>query len=200
MDARHDPPSETKALSKLDGMRVLVLTAGFEPSRIVSWKRAMVLYLTGKIDVVDFYEQVVIRSVYRQFPLPAVVRMKRFAPYRRRAATVRFSRQHVFMRDDHTCQYCLEEFPAKELTLDHVIPVVRGGRTTWGNVVTCCKECNQRKGAKTPAEAGFHHFAMPSEPDANFLPDLLHYRLRKEEDDKGRPELPESWRPFLKAV
>jgi 5-methylcytosine-specific restriction endonuclease McrA len=185
--------------ARLDGMRVLVLSTGFEPVRIVSWKRAMVLYLTEKIEVVDYYKHVMIRSVSRQFPLPAVVRMKRFAPYRRRN-TARFSRQHVFMRDDHTCQYCLETFTAKELTLDHVVPIVRGGRTTWSNVVTSCSACNQRKGSKTPAEAGFHHFEMPAEPDPGFLPDLFHYRLRKE-DGEERPELPESWRPFLlKAV
>jgi len=167
--------------------------------RIVSWRRAMILYLSEKIEVVDYYKQVLVHSVSREFPLPAVIRMKRFAPFRRRPTGARFSRHHVFMRDDHTCQYCQEEFVAKDLTLDHVIPLVRGGRTTWGNVVTSCGPCNQRKGAKTPAEAGFHNFSMPGEPSPGFLPDLLHYRLKRE-DGEGRLEVPESWRPFLKAV
>lgn len=50
------------------------------------------------------------------------------------------------------CYYCHEQFPPKELTLDHIVPVSRGGRTTRGNCVPCCKECNNRKQSLTPVE------------------------------------------------
>jgi 5-methylcytosine-specific restriction endonuclease McrA len=50
------------------------------------------------------------------------------------------------------CHYCGRRFPARELTMDHVVPIARGGKTTKGNVVTCCKECNTRKKARMPME------------------------------------------------
>ena len=50
------------------------------------------------------------------------------------------------------CHYCGKKFPREELTLDHIVPVARGGRSTRGNLVVCCRRCNQNKGMLTPAE------------------------------------------------
>jgi 5-methylcytosine-specific restriction endonuclease McrA len=50
------------------------------------------------------------------------------------------------------CHYCHRVFPAGELTLDHIVPVSRGGRSTRGNCVPCCRDCNAKKKAYTPAE------------------------------------------------
>lgn len=50
------------------------------------------------------------------------------------------------------CHYCGKKFPAEELTLDHLVPVVRGGRSTRGNLVVACRECNQKKKYLTPVE------------------------------------------------
>ncbi len=50
------------------------------------------------------------------------------------------------------CHYCGKKFPMDELTLDHIVPVVRGGKSTRGNLVVCCRECNQTKKYLTPAE------------------------------------------------
>ena len=50
------------------------------------------------------------------------------------------------------CHYCGRRFSARELTMDHVVPVARGGKSTKGNVVPCCKECNTRKKMQLPAE------------------------------------------------
>jgi 5-methylcytosine-specific restriction endonuclease McrA len=175
-----------EASSTLQRSRVLVLNASWEPYRVVSWQRAILLLMGGKIEVLDSYE-ILVRSPSVSLQIPSVVRMKKFVIPKRRNAIVRFSRQHVFLRDDHRCQYCRNVFPAKDLTLDHVVPVVRGGKKTWSNIVTCCAGCNQRKGARTPYEAGFVGFRAPREPDHGFIPDLL---LLKE-------KVPVSWRPFL---
>ena len=51
-----------------------------------------------------------------------------------------------------TCYYCHRPIPPRELTMDHVVPLVRGGRSTKGNVVPCCKECNTRKKSLLPME------------------------------------------------
>ena len=50
------------------------------------------------------------------------------------------------------CYYCHKHFPVEELTMDHIVPVARGGKSTRGNIVVCCKECNNRKKYLTPAE------------------------------------------------
>jgi len=50
------------------------------------------------------------------------------------------------------CHYCKKRFAVKELTMDHITPIIRGGKTTKGNVVTCCKECNNQKKYLLPIE------------------------------------------------
>ena len=167
--------------------RVLVLNASYEPMRIVSWQRAMLLLLGEKVDVLEASD-IVIRSPSVSISLPSVIKMRTYyKPKRGPSKVLRFSRLHVFLRDDFRCQYCRETFPIKALTLDHVIPVVRGGLKTWTNIVSCCVDCNQKKGSRTPQEAGFHHFRTPSEPSVGFLPDILYL--------KG--SIPDSWKAYL---
>ncbi|MEZ4901376.1 MAG: HNH endonuclease [Spirosomataceae bacterium] len=60
------------------------------------------------------------------------------------------TRQNIFKRDGHRCVYCGTH---EDLTLDHVLPKSRGGRTSWDNLATACKRCNTRKGDRTPEEA-----------------------------------------------
>jgi 5-methylcytosine-specific restriction endonuclease McrA len=166
--------------------KVLVLNASFEPLRIISWYRAIRLLLAQKVEVVDSYE-ILIHSPSLSLRLPSVLRMKRYVSKKRLTRVPRFSRQHVFLRDSHQCQYCFISYTSKELTLDHVVPVARGGKKTWSNIVTCCKVCNQKKGAQTPKEAGFAKFKYPREPSPGFLPDILYYKER----------MPQMWRPYL---
>ena len=79
------------------------------------------------------------------------------------------SRKSVFKRDNHICQYCQKSFGEKELTLDHVLPKSRGGKKSWTNIVSACKKCNQKKGDKTPAEAGMKLFKVPKKPKNNIV-------------------------------
>lgn len=166
--------------------RVLVLNSSFEPIRIVSWQRAMILLLGEKVEVLENHD-IEIHSPSRAFRLPSVLKMRRFVRLKRSANVLRFSRQHVFLRDGFECQYCSKPYPVKDLTLDHVVPVMRGGQKTWTNIVTSCGRCNQRKGSRTPQEAGFKNFRLPREPQAGFLPDLLFL--------KG--SVPPTWKPYL---
>jgi 5-methylcytosine-specific restriction endonuclease McrA len=91
------------------------------------------------------------------------------------------------MRDSYTCQYCGTAQPTHELTFDHVIPVSRGGRKDWENIVTCCIDCNRLKGGRTPEEAGLKLVRAPRRP--TFLPAV---RITI-----GLRDVPESWRDFL---
>ncbi len=96
--------------------------------------------------------------------VPAVLRLLSYVPLGRKKQVVRFSRTNVFLRDDHTCAYCMRRFSKAQLTLDHVIPVVQGGRKSWENIVTACLACNQRKGGRTPTEAGMKLLQKPRHP------------------------------------
>ena len=79
-------------------------------------------------------------------------------------APLRLSRRNIFLRDGFTCQYCARRPGTRELNLDHVMPRSRGGRSTWENLVTSCRDCNVRKGWATPEEAGMLLRSRPARP------------------------------------
>ena len=99
------------------------------------------------------------------FRLPSVIALKEYVSMGRRPAFTRFN---VFLRDAFHCQYCGDHFPAEHLTFDHVIPRSRGGRTSWGNVVTACGPCNLQKGHRLPKACGMEPLRAPEQP-TNFL-------------------------------
>jgi 5-methylcytosine-specific restriction endonuclease McrA len=142
----------------------LVLNASFEPLQIVSWQKAMQLLFQGKVEVIEESTQEV-RTVSLTLKVPSVLRLLQYIPTKRKRQMVRFSRSNVFLRDQSHCQYCGNQFPKSHLTLDHVKPVVMGGRKTWDNIVTACKSCNQRKGGRTPQQAGMSLIRSPRAPD-----------------------------------
>ena len=144
----------------------LLLNASYEPLKVIPWQRAVVLLFQGKADLVEAYDAV-IRAVSHTMEAPAVVRLRKYAAPDRRT---RFSRAGVYRRDSHTCQYCGARPGAAELTLDHVLPRCRGGRTEWANIVTACKPCNSRKGGRLPGEARMPLATAPAVPAGG--PDL----------------------------
>lgn len=136
----------------------LVLNATYEPLSVVSTRRAVVLLVREKADLVHAGDQA-FRSEHLTVPVPTVIKLRRYVrvPYRRRTA---LTRKAVFARDLHACQYCGN--PAENL--DHVVPRSRGGSHTWENVVAACRICNARKGNRTPKEAGMGLTAPPTAP------------------------------------
>lgn len=147
--------------------RTLLLTRGYQPLTVISWKRAIRMQILQKVEVVETYEREV-RSVRVAIKLPSVVRL--VGAFALRPKHVKFSRQNVLARDRWRCQYCGEHRPANQLTLDHVIPRSRGGPTSWENIVTACKACNHQKAARTPKEAGLRLRKRPQRP--HYLPFL----------------------------
>jgi 5-methylcytosine-specific restriction endonuclease McrA len=130
---------------------VLVLNASFEPINVCAARRALVLVLKGVASAEETSPQNV-RSSRAVFRLPSVIRLLEYRriPHQARA----LSRKNILMRDRYTCQYCQRTLPGSDLTLDHVIPRSRAGETSWENLVACCHHCNNRKGNRTPEEAG----------------------------------------------
>ena len=99
---------------------------------------------------------------------------------------VRFTRKNIYERDGNRCQYCGKKFETKDLTLDHVIPVTRGGRTTWDNIVSSCVPCNTRKGGRLPNEVDMRPIRQPRKPRwQTFI--LVRFGSR----------IHESWRHFI---
>ena len=130
---------------------VLVLNATYEPINVTAVRRAMVLLLKGVAQAEELHASEV-HSSTRAHRVPSVIRLLayRHIPQQSRA----LSRKNILLRDRNTCQFCGLVFPSSELTLDHVIPRSRGGRSSWENLVACCYGCNNTKGDRTPEEAG----------------------------------------------
>jgi 5-methylcytosine-specific restriction endonuclease McrA len=138
--------------------QALVLNATYEPLTVVPIRRAVILLVGEKAELVHARDQRW-HSERLAVPVPTVIRLRRFVrvPYRRRTA---LSRRAVFARDLNRCQYC----GAAAENLDHVLPRSRGGGHAWENVVAACRPCNARKGNRTPHEAGMALRASPAAP------------------------------------
>ena len=170
--------------------RSLVLTWGEQPHRIVSWQRAVCLVVKGKVDVLRNYAGV-IPAERAIIQIPAVVKLRREVPIARRA--IRFGRMSLYLRDGFRCCYCNERHAPEELTYDHVTPRIqwRGDPkklTDWENIVTACWDCNQKKGSRTPAQAGMKLLRKPYRPTK--LPPLPFFW------PKDPPEAWQDWRPI----
>ena len=141
--------------------QVLVLNASYEPLSLVSIRRAVVLLLREKAELIEATQKM-LRSATRTMPVPLVIRLVQYVrlPHRRVPAT----RAAVMLRDAYTCQYCGEASGRAILTVDHVVPRSRGGSHGWDNLVTACKRCNQKKGSATPDEAQMKLRRKPFEP------------------------------------
>jgi 5-methylcytosine-specific restriction endonuclease McrA len=140
---------------------VLVLNASFEPINIVSLKRAVVLVLKEKAEIIEARVERQLQAANAVVPYPLVIRLVTYVHIPRRA-TVPLTRRTLLSRDNFTCQYCgSTETP---LTIDHIVPRSRGGKTEWTNCVAACASCNRRKADKLPAEAKMHPLNPPVKP------------------------------------
>ncbi|MEE2821634.1 MAG: HNH endonuclease [Acidobacteriota bacterium] len=167
--------------------QVLVLNSTYEPLQVISWQRAVRMLFQQKVEVVEEYD-CEIRSVSLSIRLPSVLRLLRYIKVRRNYNQVRFNRTNIYARDRHRCQYCGHKFVPNQLTYDHVIPVARGGKKTWENIVTCCIGCNRKKGNRTPEEAGLKPLKGPKAPYG--FPHRLTFFLWKS-------KAPDNWKSYI---
>lgn len=182
----------------LDG-HVLVLNRFFQVVQITSVRRALTLLYKGQVRAVsadyatwsfDNWRDIPVQPAdafittpSRNILVPWVVQLLRFDKVPRQE--VKFSRANIYIRDQNRCQYCGKKFSSSELSLDHVIPISRGGRSSWENVVCACLPCNVRKGNKLLAESDMALIRRPERPRWHPL-----HRLQ------GRP-YPDIWKNFL---
>tara|TARA_B100001094_G_C17933871_1_gene672102 strand:+ start:277 stop:789 length:513 start_codon:yes stop_codon:yes gene_type:complete len=150
----------------MNDFKTLKLDASFRPVEVIDALEALVLCLVGKAAAVETYTEV-INTVTEKFELPSVIALKRIVKFH--FTTVSCKRVNVIWRDENQCQYCAKFFSTDKLTIDHILPSSRGGRDTWLNLATACKKCNQKKGDKTPEEAGMRLIRTPFRPKTNVL-------------------------------
>jgi len=130
---------------------VLLLNAdaqpvSYLPLSAINWKDAITYLWLDKVTVLDWYDDWMVRSSSWETRVPAVVMLKEM---QKRKANPRFSKQNLYIRDLYTCQYCNTPYAKSGLTLDHVLPISKGGKTSWLNIVAACGPCNHRKSDKT---------------------------------------------------
>ncbi len=155
---------------------VLVLNQSYEPLTICSVKKAIILVLLRKAEVVEVLQGRKIRSIRQEYPFPSVIRLNRYVrvPFRK----VELSRRNIFRRDRFQCQYCGRRSTA--FTIDHVIPQSRGGEDTRENLVTACIPCNAKKGNRTPEEAHMKLLRQPRRPNFVLFMRLSEHTIQEE--------------------
>lgn len=178
---------------ELSCYRGLVLDISYRPVNVVCWKRAICLEFMEKADVLEYYDQTV-PSPQGSFYIPAVLRVPHLLQVvKRRRIKQSLSRKNILFRDSYTCQYCSSK---ENLTIDHVLPISRGGEWTWENLVAACSRCNFRKGQKTLEEANMKLLKIPKAPN-DFDIFAIPLTLAAVKMLKARKGVPEEWLQYL---
>ncbi len=160
---------------------MLVLNATYEPINVCTVRRAVVLLLKEKAEVVEQTERE-LHSATTTLTRPAVIRLVTYVKVPRDSQRRKITRRAVFARDDWTCQYCGSR---TQLTVDHVVPRSKGGGSTWDNIVAACAPCNRRKGDALPRQAGMILARPPRTPN----PDIFIH--------VASPTIPATWKQYL---
>jgi 5-methylcytosine-specific restriction endonuclease McrA len=178
------PDSRQQRGRRRDSGRVLVLNSSYEPLNVCTVRRAIVLVLKDKAEMLETGR----RSLHSEsltVPHPVVIRLVTYVRVPRDSNRRRITRRAVFARDSWTCQYCGR---TSHLTVDHVLPRSRGGLSVWENIVTSCAPCNRRKGNRTPKEIDMHPRRKPKAPGPTVF-------IRV-----AAPVVPPAWQQYLLAT
>jgi len=168
----------------LHSLKILILNYSYEPLQFCTAKRAILMVLGGRAEKIEC-DGYVVRSPSISFQLPTVIRVLKLVK-RNSRKPLSFSKKNILRRDNYMCQYCgLKE---TTLTVDHILPKSRGGKTNWGNVVVACKPCNLKKGNRTAREANMELIKKPARPNYNYQPIVI---------PAGPPSHIESWMKYL---
>jgi 5-methylcytosine-specific restriction endonuclease McrA len=166
--------------------KVLLLNASYEALSLVSPPKALTLVWRRVAEIIELDPGHVVRSPRFVFDVPSVVRLTQYVNIQARQNRAT-QRNRILARDRYRCQYCGKKGSAFDLTMDHVLPRSRGGRTVADNLVTACRTCNNRKGDRTPEEARMPLLMNPA---------ALYYGLERaalQHAAEARPE----WRKYL---
>jgi 5-methylcytosine-specific restriction endonuclease McrA len=164
---------------------VLVLNASYEPINVCTVRRAAVLIIKNRAEIIE-HGMFGLHAESLTLPRPEVIRLTTYVKIPRDAHRRKITRRAVFARDRWTCQYCGHERGG--LTVDHVVPRSKGGASSWDNIVTCCAPCNRRKGDRLPRQASMKPRRKPRAPSATIF---IHV---------AAPTIPAAWEQYLAAA
>ncbi len=136
------------------GRAVIIDPVTYQEHTLNTWEEAS--------RAADRFRNAVIRTPRLTLVAPEVIRLVAYDG--RSEGTVVFSRRNLFKRDRYTCQYCGAQPGPESLTIDHVLPKSRGGKSEWTNCVLACLGCNARKADRTPEEARMQMRRPPRKP------------------------------------
>ena len=167
---------------------VLVLNRGYVAVNIADWVKSISLLYTSHAVVIDpedhqrynfadwaalskmkveaqQHNGKIVRSQNLVIMVPDIIALLFYDKLPPREAVL--SRHSIFERDGYRCAYCKDgkRLKPKDLTLDHVIPRIQGGKNSWENLVTACIACNSKKGGMSPKEAGMTLYIRPRKPE-----------------------------------
>ena len=162
---------------------MLVLNATYEPINVCTVRRAVVLLLKEKAEVIE-HAGWELHSASRTIDRPVVIRLVTYVRIPRDTHRRKITRRAVFARDDWTCQYCGSR---SNLTVDHVVPRSKGGASSWENIVASCAPCNRRKGDALPRQAGMRLLRQPRTPSPHVFIQV------------ASPTIPTVWLQYLAA-
>jgi 5-methylcytosine-specific restriction endonuclease McrA len=146
--------SVRRALTLLYQDMARVVTEDYQTFDFDSWREL------SEIEASE--EHSLIKTPNFDLIVPEVILLRYFGRLPQRS--VKFNRRNIFMRDDYSCQYCGARPGKENLTIDHVRPRSRGGRSTWENVVLACIKCNSQKGDRMPDEINMPLARNPRQP------------------------------------
>lgn len=162
---------------------MLVLNATYEPINVCTVRRAVVLLLKAKAEVIEHADWQ-LHSATTSLTRPVVIRLVTYVRIPRDTHRRKITRRAVFARDEWTCQYCGSR---SNLTVDHVIPKSKGGGSSWDNIVASCAPCNRRKGNSLPRQVGMKLLREPRTPNPTVF---IHV---------ASPTIPPAWMQYLAA-
>ena len=140
-------------LLNADGMPV-----SYMPLSTLTWQESIRYLVLDKAGVLEWHDSWIVHSATWETQVPSVMILRE---YTKPKVSVRFSRSNVYLRDNCECQYCGVKIDRKDATLDHVLPVSKGGKSTWENCTTACGPCNASKSDKL----GYKPRIKPFKPD-----------------------------------
>jgi 5-methylcytosine-specific restriction endonuclease McrA len=190
MDSEGEPapaaalPGGRQGQRAMVSSRVLVLNASYEPINVCTVRRAAVLVLKDRAEILEHADQLM-HAESLSLLRPAVIRLRTYVRIPRDAHSRRITRRAVFARDLWTCQYC--GTVRSTLTVDHVIPRSKGGHSSRDNIVASCAPCNRRKGDRLPTQIDMHPRRKPAPPHPTIFVRV------------ATPRIPSAWEQYLAA-
>lgn len=167
---------------------VLVLSPGGEPQDWIDYDKYAyykakdaIIYSLGKREYV-LHGGINAKTMKQStLPMESIIAVRNESGKKRRRNKIALTNSALFSRDNYTCAYCGDVFKRNHLTRDHVHPTSKGGKDEWTNVVTCCFDCNQKKGNLLLEECDMQLLYTPYAPSHHENLILKNKRISKEQ-------------------